>query len=70
MGLKSSVTRSKEKRYIKCMQIQRVLPNSPDRDSVSLFLCILRRLESKLVKKEFERKSKNEKKKNPIINST
>ena len=45
------------------MEIQRVLPNSPNKRfcfSVSLYSC---RLESKLVKKEFESKSKNEKKK-------
>ena len=45
------------------MEIQRVLPNSPNKRfcfCVSLYSC---RLESKLVKKEFESKSKNEKKK-------
>ena len=49
------------------MEIQRVLPNSPNKRfcfSVSLYSC---RLESKLVKKEFESKSKDEKKKKKIV---
>lgn len=49
------------------MEIQRVLPNSPNKRfcfSVSLYSC---RLESKLVKKEFESKSKNEKKKKNVV---
>ena len=49
------------------MEIQRVLPNSPNKRfcfSVSLYSC---RLESKLVQKEFESKSKNEKKKKKKI---